>query len=278
MKVAVTGASGFLGGHVLGELAQHREVEVIAMTRRRLPAGAAAREVAINLEEPPADAYEQLGRPDVLIHLAWSGLPNYRSPTHFEPQLGQQYRFLKNLVAAGLPSLLCTGTCFEYGMRSGELFETMPADPTNPYGFAKDALRRQLEFLRATQPFKLTWTRLFYMYGAGQPASSLYPLVMAAGQRGDRSFPMSLGEQLRDYLPVGQIARNIVLLALRAPDSGIVNICSGKPIAVRRLVEGWLAEQKWDMQLELGRYPYPDYEPLAFWGSSRKLASLLGSP
>jgi nucleoside-diphosphate-sugar epimerase len=277
MKMAVTGASGFLGRHVLAELAQHRGIEVTAMTRRPLPPGYAAREVAINLEEPPADCYARLGRPDVLIHLAWAGLPNYRSATHFELQLAQQYRFLKDLVEAGLPSLLCTGTCFEYGLRAGELVETMRPDPRNPYGYAKDALRRQLEFLRAGRPFKLTWTRLFYMFGDGQPATSLYSQLIAAGRRGDTSFAMSHGEQLRDYLPVADIARNIVLLALHAADSGIVNVCSGKPVAVRRLVEGWLAEQQWNIKLDLGRYPYPDYEPLAFWGSAAKLAALLGA-
>jgi dTDP-6-deoxy-L-talose 4-dehydrogenase (NAD+) len=162
-------------------------------------------------------------------------------------------------------------------MRSGELLETMRPDPCNPYGYAKDALRRQLQFLRGSRPFQLTWTRLFYMFGAGQPATSLYSLLMAAGERGDASFAMSRGEQLRDYLPVLDVARCLVALALRAPDSGIVNVCSGKPVSVRNLVEGWLRERHWQIALDLGRYPYPDYEPLAFWGSARRLGALLGT-
>ena len=49
-------------------------------------------------------------------------------------------------------------------------------------------------------------------------------------------------------------------------DIGAVNICSGKPISVRRLVEQWLDENNYKIELNLGHYPYPDYEPMAFWG------------
>jgi len=280
MRVAVTGASGFLGRYVLKELASSPHLQIVATSRTNRDFGRphpAVRVVELDLASPPADSYERLGRPELLVHLAWSGLPNYRSTAHFENQLSQQYRFLRGLVEAGLPSLLCTGTCFEYGMRSGELDESMCSDPANPYGYAKDALRRQLQFLRAARPFQLTWTRLFYMFGEGQPASSLYPAVMAAIERGDESFPMSPGDQLRDYLHVSEVSRNIAALALRAPDSGIVNVCSGKPVAIRSLVAGWLRERGSPMRLDLGRYPYADHEPMAFWGSARRLSSLLGA-
>jgi dTDP-6-deoxy-L-talose 4-dehydrogenase (NAD+) len=115
------------------------------------------------------------------------------------------------------------------------------------------------------------------MFGEGQSAASLYSLVMAAGKRGDAVFPMSPGDQLRDYLHVADVARYLVALALDAPGSRIVNICSGKPVAVRTLVEGWLRQNGWRMSLELGRFPYPDYEPLAFWGSAARLSEVLAS-
>jgi dTDP-6-deoxy-L-talose 4-dehydrogenase (NAD+) len=180
------------------------------------------------------------------------------------------------MVRAGLKSMLCTGTCFEYGMVAGELFESFKADPRNPYGFAKDALRQQLAHLRSQVPFGLTWARLFYMYGEGQPASSLYTQFMAAGSRGDAAFRMSAGEQLRDFLPVRVVAKHLVDLALGVEDAGVVNVCSGRPTSVRRLVESWRAERGWDIELALGHFPYPDYEPMAFWGSAARLQGLLG--
>ena len=239
LKIAVTGASGFIGRHVLAELARQSVGRIVAITRaatRLADADSSVQVVEMDLAQADADSYERLGRPDVLIHLAWDGLPNYRSLHHFETELPRQYRFLKALIEGGLPALLVAGTCFEYGMQSGALSENLTPLPSNPYGYAKDALRRQLEFLRAIQPFALTWVRLFYLYGEGQSPGALYSQLRAAVMRGDTIFNMSSGEQLRDYLSVDEAARFIVELAVRRDDQGIVNLCAGQPISVRRLV------------------------------------------
>ena len=55
-----------------------------------------------------------------------------------------------------------------------------------------------------------------------------------------------------------------------------MNVCSGRPVSVRRLVEGWIRDNGWTIDLNLGHYPYPDYEPMAFWGERRKLDRILG--
>jgi len=278
MKVAVSGATGFIGRHVLAEL-EARSVEAIALVRAapNQPLGhARVRVVQIDLHDAPPNAYEWMGRPDVLIHLAWPGLPNYKSPHHFEQALPAQYRFLKGLIESGLQNMVVVGTCFEYGMQSGPLSEDVMPRPSNPYGFAKDALRRQLEYLKVTHPFQLTWPRLFYLYGEGQAESSLLPQLRQAVERGDQVFNMSGGEQLRDYLPVTEVAKHLVSLALINQDVGIVNVCAGTPISVRKLVEGWIAENNWSITPNLGHYPYPDYEPMAFWGDREKLDRLLG--
>jgi dTDP-6-deoxy-L-talose 4-dehydrogenase (NAD+) len=277
MKIAVTGAAGFIGRHVLNGLAK-RGVETIAVIRpsaAKLPTLPCASMVRIDIQDAPANAYDLLGRPDAIIHLAWGGLPNYRSLHHFEQELPAHYRFLKNLVEAGLNNLLVAGTCFEYGMQSGPLNEDLETRPSNPYGFAKDTLRRQLEYLKAVHPFNLAWARLFYLHGEGQAENSLFPLLMKAAARGDKSFDMSGGDQLRDYLPVTEAARSLVALSMKQADLGVVNISSGHPISVRGLVEGWVAKNGWPIELNLGRYPYPDYEPMAFWGDRRKLDTLL---
>jgi len=268
MKIAVTGASGFIGRYLLAELGKWG-LEPIAVARKAAGLSAEvpeARLVEMDISSAGADVYQRLGRPDILIHLAWDGLPNYKSLFHFESELPVQYRFLKAMVEGGLPSLIVTGTCFEYGMQSGPLSESAEARPTNPYAFAKDTLRRELLYLKAVNPFRLTWARCWYVYGEGQYKGSIYPQLKEAVLRGDRVFNMSGGEQLRDFVRVDDVARQLAILALANQDIGPVNVCSGKPTSVRNQVEGFLREKNWDIKLNLGHYHYPDHEPMAFWG------------
>lgn len=275
MKIAVTGVSGFVGRHVLEALSRH-DVEVIAVTRnasRLAGLNETVRIAELDIANPPKDCFEHLGKPDVLIHLAWDGLPHYMSLHHFDTELPRQYQFLKLMVEGGLTSMLVTGTCFEYGMQSGGLSVEMTPQPTNPYGYAKNSLRQQLQYLKLTHLFNLTWARLFYMYGEGQPSTSLYSQLKEAVSRGEKNFNMSGGEQLRDYMHISDISSQIVQLATEQSDIGIVNICSGKPISVRRLVEQWLLENNWKINLNLGYYNYPAYEPMAFWGVRKPIHS-----
>lgn len=276
-KVAITGASGFIGRHVLPALAA-RDVAIVATSRtpeRLKQNNPGIHVVQMDIAAPGDDCYERLGKPDVLIHLAWDGLPNYKSAHHLERELPQHVGFLGAMIKAGLPELLVTGTCFEYGMQSGALSEKHPPQPRNPYGQAKDALRQNLEQLRTKYRYALTWARLFYMFGEDQPESSLYPQLRKAVARGEPVFNMSGGEQIRDYLPVDTVASILAELALTHADTGTVNVCSGKPVTVRHMVESWVRENGWDIEPNLGHYPYPDYEPMKFWGENGYLQSIM---
>lgn len=276
MRVALTGASGFIGNYVLAEL-EKRSIETIVLLRKggRLPKKSRSDSVEIDIHKPHNKLFELIGRPDALIHLAWSGLPNYRSLTHIESELPAQYNFLSNLIKDGLQNILVAGTCFEYGMQSGPLDEEMVVKPSTPYGYAKNSLYGQINFLKQAFPFNFTWARLFYVFGEGQAPNSLYSQLRMSVESGDSYFKMSGGEQLRDYLPVVELAELLVKLSLIKRDAGVVNVCSGIPVSVRTLVEKWIGENDWKISLKLGYYPYPDYEPLAFWGGRNKLDSLL---
>ena len=107
-----------------------------------------------------------------------------------------------------------------------------------------------------------------------KPKSKLL-IVDAAIERGDSSFPMSGGEQVRDFLPVEEMARRIVILALNPAATGIINCCSGKPITLKGFVKQYLSRKNASISLHFGVYPYLDYEPMAFWGSVKKLNSFL---
>jgi dTDP-6-deoxy-L-talose 4-dehydrogenase (NAD+) len=275
VKIAVTGANGFIGRHVLAEL-KRRSVDCVAVDLH-LPDDDESLDVfwvKLDIHQPLPKVFDAIGRPDACIHLAWGGLPNYKSLHHLEKEVPGQYRFLSSLVREGLSSLVVAGTCLEYGVQTGVLCEDIETHPATPYGLAKDALRRQLQFLREDTPFAFTWARLFYVFGEGQSSNSLWPQLKQAVQRGDKIFPMSGGEQLRDYLPVETVAERLVSLALAKVDAGVVNICSGEPVSVRHLVEGWISGEGWKIKLDLGRYPYPDHEPMEFWGDRRYLDKL----
>ena len=280
MKIAVTGATGFIGRHVLAQLKTYSVDDIVVVSRQEHAEGlnkSGLHWVTMDVEDAPADAFDRMGRPDVLIHLAWGGLPNYASCHHFERELPTQFKFLKGLIQSGLKKVLVTGTCFEYGSQSGALSEGSITVPTNAYGFAKDALRKQLEFLQHDQNFKLVWVRLFYLFGDGQAENSLLPQLQRAVENGDAEFNMSAGEQLRDYMPVEDAANCIVRLAIDGEAPPIINVCSGQPVSVRRLVEQWLLKFGWQMKLNLGYYPYPAYEPMAFWGNCQTLDKYLKS-
>ncbi|MBF0230145.1 MAG: NAD(P)-dependent oxidoreductase [Desulfamplus sp.] len=270
MKVLVTGATGFIGRHVVELLLKHQH-EVIAVARdidkaRSINWFNNVKFVNCDLNEPDLNISEILGIPDVLVHLAWSGLPNYKDLSHFEINLPTSYTFIKNMITAGTKHILVAGTCFEYGIQNGPLSEDMPTFPVTPYGLAKDTLRKFLDSLQKQYDFLFQWVRLFYMYGSGQNPNSLMAQLDRAIDNKDELFKMSGGEQLRDYMPIEEIARRIYFLIENSSIKGVINCCSGKPISVRSLVEKSIKEKNSDIKLDLGYYPYPDYEPMAFWG------------
>lgn len=277
MRILLTGSTGFLGKYVMKELSE-RKLEVIAAVRT-IPKKAASITKYVEFDlarlNENENYFEYFDRPDLCIHLAWEGLPNFKDEFHLTDNLPRHFLFLENLLRNGLRSLTVTGTCLEYGLKEGELNEDMNCSPVTSYGEAKLELFRRLEPVAAQHGASLKWLRLFYMFGEGQNERSLIPQLEKALVRGDENFPMSGGEQQRDFLPVERIAEYIVKLALRADWKGISNVCSGRPQKVKDFVNEYLENSGRSINLQLGIYPYPDYEPMAFWGSTVRLNKLL---
>ena len=279
MKILVTGATGFIGNHVVNTLLD-QGISVIAASRSTKKAEAMPWFSKVDFKPldtatPPANPYTALGSPDRMIHLAWPGLPNFKSDHHMKENLPNDRAFLSAMLEDGLKHLLVTGTCFEYGMLEGELLEDMETRPDNPYGLAKDTLRRELQARTMDTDVIFQWARLFYMFGPGQSKTSLFSLLQKAIDNKDTIFDMSGGEQIRDFLPIETIAEDLVSITLQDEVTGIINICSGRSSTVRELVEEYLSRSGAKIELNLGHYPYPDYEPFRFWGNNDKLLKAL---
>jgi dTDP-6-deoxy-L-talose 4-dehydrogenase (NAD+) len=283
MKTLVTGATGFLGRYVVDYLLSldHAVIATAAGSMEKAnelfhqPKN--LKYIQKNLNDREENYFLFFEKPDRVIHLSWEGLPNYRELFHIERNLPSNYYFVKNMVSHGLDNITITGTCFEYGLLEGCLSEDMDTRPATNYGLAKDTLRKFVEALQKEFTFNFKWLRLFYPFGAGQGPNSLYSQMENAVSAKNTTFNMSAGEQLRDYLPVKMIAEYIVKAALQDKIGGIINCCGGKPIAVRSFVENYFKERHYPIELNLGYYPYSDYEPLAFWGDTRKLMTLLAA-
>lgn len=280
LKVLVTGATGFVGQHLVAALlAEGLQVRAVARridVARSLPWFECVEFVAADVHASDLDVAALVEGVDTLAHLAWSGLPNYQGLYHFERNLPADYAFLKQVVEAGVQQVLVTGTCFEYGLQNGPLSERHPAHPVTAYGLAKHSLRLFLEALQRERPFTLQWARLFYLHGQGQAVNSLLASLDLAIAVGDSHFNMSAGEQLRDYLAVEDAARLLVRLLGQRTAGGVINCCSGQPVSVRALVEQRLRERQSNMTLSLGHYPYSSHEPMAFWGDTTYLKTIIG--
>jgi dTDP-6-deoxy-L-talose 4-dehydrogenase (NAD+) len=285
MRILVTGATGFIGRHVVDYLISLGGHELITTSIKSKEEAEAVFSsikktdyIPKDLNQKEENYYSFFGNPDCIIHLSWEGLPNYNELFHIERNLPANFYFIKNMIQNGLNNITITGTCFEYGLQNGCLSEDMDTAPVTYYGLAKDTLRKCIELLHNTYAFNMKWVRIFYPYGHGQSKKSLYSLMEDAISNNAEQFNMSQGEQLRDYISIDRVAEYISKTALQNDITGVINCCSGKPVSVRKFVEDFFKERGVTMKLNFGCYPYPQFEPLGFWGEVEKISNIISPP
>ena len=152
MRLLVTGAGGFVGGHLLDHLrSAHADAEVHGVVLPgggppwRAPAGVHA--IAADLEDPAeAAAAVERARPDAIVHLAGQASVHrsWADPagTLRTNVLGIVH-VLDAVRRAGLrPSVLVVGSADEYGpvpASDQPLVEATPLRPASPYAVSKVA-------------------------------------------------------------------------------------------------------------------------------------------
>ena len=277
MKIAITGATGFIGQHVRNVLAKTDNDVVLVVRHVERVGDKSAREeiVAADLSQARTDWFELFGRPDVVLHLAWGGLPNYMDSYHVDVELPMQLKFLQALIDSGLKKLVVAGTCYEYGLSSGAISESQMTNPNTPYGVAKDSLRKAFFEIRPKKDFELTWARVFYPYGDGQSEVSIYSQLRASILNGDHQFKMGSGKQILDFISVENVVRALLYLTTRCAGVGLVNIGSGEPQSVLDFVLSQIRALGAQLEPLVGALPDRNFESQAFWADVKKLDELM---
>ena len=276
MKIAITGATGFIGRHVRSVLVKTDHVVVLVVRNVKKVGDRAANEeiVVADLSQARTDWFELFGKPDAVLHLAWGGLPNYMDSYHVDVELPMQLKFVQSLIDSGLKKLVVAGTCYEYGLSSGAISESQMTNPNTPYGVAKDSLRKALFEIRSKKDFELTWARVFYPYGEGQSENSIYSQLTKAISGDEKEFAMGSGVQMLDFIKVTRVAKVLRTFVTETKGVGLINVGSGEPQSVIEFVKKLINHFESNIVPRVGAVADRDYESLSFWSDNDLLDSL----
>lgn len=233
-RILITGATGFIGRHCVAPLVA-RGWEVVAVTSRPVD-GLEEREGVLWRQADLLDPVEPARliaatKPEALLHLAWrlvaGSVENYRW-TRASLQLAMEF------AEQGGRRAVMAGSCAEYDWRAEQpLAEASLRRPATPYGLCKKALGELFESYRAEVALSAAWARIFFVYGPGEAQNRLVASIVRSLLAGNPA-EATHGEQMRDYLYVGDLADALAAL-VDSDVTGPINIASGRTVRLKEL-------------------------------------------
>jgi GDP-4-dehydro-6-deoxy-D-mannose reductase len=248
-RALVTGASGFVGGHLAAHLAE-LGVDVVGSARGERPRGWLGDWRQLDVRDG-AEAEKVIAevQPDVVFHLAGVDR-NAALADLFDVYAVATQRLLAAVSRAGAGTrIVIAGSSAEYGFAPAS---ELPIDeqgalrPLTPYGVSKCA-QTLLALAAARAGADVVVTRTFNLVGPGEPATLVcgaFASQIAAREAGVEHGPLAVGnlESERDFLDVRDAVRAYALAAVNGSAGEIYNVCSGTATRVsdvlRMLVAG----------------------------------------
>lgn len=272
MRLFVTGATGFIGSHFANRAiaAGH---EVVAVRRPgsvpRVPVASAVRWLDRTLAGVLASDCHGV---DALVHFAAHGVsPQPTSwPAAFEYNVVEPMRLFQTAADAKISRFILCGSCVEYGPGAEAYSQIPPSaslDPVGPYAASKAAASISAVAFAKDLNLSLAYLRVFHAFGDGQHQSNLWPSLRAAALS-SADYPMTKGEQVRDFMPVEDVAATFLDVCANRPlEPGrpeVHNVGTGRPITILAFAEYWWHAWGAKGQLQPGAIPYRPGEVMRY--------------
>ena len=268
MRILVTGANGYMGRHIVPKLCDGgHEVTACDFSSQGMDPRADFINYDLLAEAENPNLYNTLKQPETVIHLAWKDGFNHSSPAHLE-NLPKHYAFIKNMIDSGAKSVSVMGSMHEIGRYEGCVTAETPCNPLSLYGIAKNALRQAVLNYAEDKNTGIKWLRAYYITGDDSSNKSIFAKILQMANEGKKSFPFTSGVNKYDFLDVNELAAQIVAASLQNEICGIINVCSGKPVALKDKVEQFIRDKQLDIKPEYGAFPGRKYDSPAIWGDA----------
>ncbi|MCQ2976093.1 MAG: NAD(P)-dependent oxidoreductase [Bacteroidales bacterium] len=275
MKIFVTGANGYIGKHVVDFLYNMKKnILACDFSNSKINKEISFINVDILKEATNIELYKMLNEPDNVIHLAWQDGFNHYAQSHIDNVIKHFY-FLKNLIDSGVKSITVMGTAHEVGYHEGKITENTPCNPLSYYGIAKNTLRQLLFAYAKGKNVSIKWLRAYYITGDDYNNHSVFTKLLQVTQEGKKEFPFTKGTNQFDFIDVNTLAKMISLASIQNEINGIINVCSGEPVALKDKAEEFIKEYNLDIKLIYGVFPPREYDSPVVYGDNSKIIKIM---
>ena len=272
MSILVTGASGYIGRHVVTTLLD-KGCNVIAADFNTSPIDKRAHSITCNIFNSDINFVKQYNCSTV-IHLAWQNGFVHNDDSHIK-NLYSHYDFLRKLEHQGIKHFVIMGSMHEVGYHEGIIDETTPTNPVSPYAIAKNSLRQLLTTYFSNKDVTFQWLRGFYIYNDDFYNHSIFTKILEAEKKGQKLFPFTKGTNKYDFITVEELAQQISSVALQNKVVGIINCCSGKPVMLKDKIEDFIKTNNLNIRLDYGKFPDRVYDSPIIYGDTTKIKSIM---
>ncbi len=273
-KIAIIGGTSFIGNKLLSVL-EKKKLKIIATynNKKNIDKNSKITWKKLDLIKEKKNYFKYLNSPDIVVNLAWPDIPNYLLKKHFKTFILQK-KLNYNLINKGLKNLIMLGTCYEYGKISGKLNESVKPKPIIPYAEAKFKLLQSIISLKKKKSFKFSWLRPFFVYGDNKKRKTLFSLIKDYEKNEIKELKVC-GELVRDFVPVNFLCKSILKIINLNEDIGVLNICTGKPVKLKKFVKMNIKDRKkFNLVGMNGKNPN-SFEAKKFWGCNKKLKKII---